>query len=248
MDADNRKHIALIPSLARGTADFDELVRSLTQRGYHCVGFNPRGVEGAPARTPYADLLEWADEIADELRKMRLEHVTVIGHALGGRVARCLASRHPDLVDRLILLAAGGSVEVAKEIYDAAFMAIEHDLPDAEWCRLMHKSGFFSPVNDPMVWRSGWWRNVSRDQKTAYENTDIASFEAGGQAPMLIIQGLDDVGAPPENGYRLAARFPDRVTLCDVPGAGHAMLPEQPDLILNAILKWLDGNTADRQG
>lgn len=33
--------------------------------------------------------------------------------------------------------------------------------------------------------------------------------------------------------------FADRVTVVELPNAGHAMLPEQPDLIANIIVDWL---------
>jgi len=37
----------------------------------------------------------------------------------------------------------------------------------------------------------------------------------------------------------MKASFPDRVTVVMVPEAGHAMLPEQPDIIENALLSFL---------
>ncbi len=53
---------------------------------------------------------------------------------------------------------------------------------------------------------------------------------------MLVVQGIEDVIAVPENAKRLAAEFPDRETLVEIPKAGHAMLPEQPEQVGKAIL------------
>jgi pimeloyl-ACP methyl ester carboxylesterase len=56
-------------------------------------------------------------------------------------------------------------------------------------------------------------------------------WAAGNHVPMLVIQGLDDVIAPPGNGRVLRDRFGARVTLIDIPHAGHALLFEQPERI-----------------
>jgi ketosteroid isomerase-like protein len=50
---------------------------------------------------------------------------------------------------------------------------------------------------------------------------------------------MDDVVALPENARRLAAEFPERVTVVEIPHAGHALLPEQPEQVEKAILAYL---------
>jgi pimeloyl-ACP methyl ester carboxylesterase len=52
---------------------------------------------------------------------------------------------------------------------------------------------------------------------------------------MLVIQGLADVAAPPENARSLKADYPDRVTLVEVADLGHAMPRVAPDLIAETI-------------
>jgi pimeloyl-ACP methyl ester carboxylesterase len=56
---------------------------------------------------------------------------------------------------------------------------------------------------------------------------------------MLIIQGLADVVAPPENGRSLKADYPERVTLVEFAGLGHFMTRERPDLIAEAIIAFM---------
>jgi pimeloyl-ACP methyl ester carboxylesterase len=57
--------------------------------------------------------------------------------------------------------------------------------------------------------------------------------------PILIIQGLQDRAAPPENGRLLKAEAPDRVELIELDGAGHALLPEKPVEISGAVTTFL---------
>ena len=56
---------------------------------------------------------------------------------------------------------------------------------------------------------------------------------------MLVVQGADDKIAPPENGHRLKARWPERVEVVDVPDAGHAILNEQPGVVADTIIDFL---------
>ena len=45
--------------------------------------------------------------------------------------------------------------------------------------------------------------------------------------------------APPQNGHQLAGEYPDRVTVVDVPRAGHAMMIEQPGAVAEAVAGFL---------
>jgi pimeloyl-ACP methyl ester carboxylesterase len=50
------------------------------------------------------------------------------------------------------------------------------------------------------------------------------------------LQATEHATAVPENSRLLAREFPDRVQVIEIPNSGHAMLPEQPQLIASAIL------------
>jgi pimeloyl-ACP methyl ester carboxylesterase len=56
---------------------------------------------------------------------------------------------------------------------------------------------------------------------------------------MLVLQGLYDVIAPPENGRSLKRDHPERVTLVEFEDLGHSMARERPDLVVNAIVDWI---------
>ena len=57
--------------------------------------------------------------------------------------------------------------------------------------------------------------------------------------PLLVVQGLDDTVARPENGRSLKDDLGDRVHLVELSGAGHALLIEKPAEIADAILTFL---------
>ena len=96
---------------------------------------------------------------------------------------------------------------------------------------------FFAPGNDPNVWRDGWYPVVAKAQMVATQATPTEGWwNAGSTTPLLVIQGLQDAVAPPENGHMMKEEMAGRVELIDIDGAGHAMLPEQPEKIAEAII------------
>ena len=98
---------------------------------------------------------------------------------------------------------------------------------------------FFAPGNDPEVWRDGWYPAVARMQTAATKASRVEEWWGAGKARLLVVVGLQDVVAPPENGRLIKDEFGDRVTLQEIDGAGHAMLPERPKQVAAAVLNFL---------
>ena len=150
-----------------------------------------------------------------------------------------LATDRPDLARSVSLIACGGQFPPDSEASEALQRCFMLDLPPEEHLAAVQVA-FFAPGNDPAVWRGGWFPEVARLQQAANRATDAKTFRAaGGVVPMLIIQGLQDRIAPPANGHVLEEELGDRVTLVDLDGAGHALLPEQPDAIAEHLVAFL---------
>jgi pimeloyl-ACP methyl ester carboxylesterase len=150
-------------------------------------------------------------DIAADVAALLDEPAHLIGHAFGNRVARCLAADRPELVRSVTLLAAGGLVP-----------------PDPAPQQSM-RTAFGKP------------NAVASEQRAAAEATPLEDWWLGGSAPMLVIQGLDDWVAVPENGRRLVAEIGDRGRLVELAEAGHGLLMEQPDAVAEAVLAFLRG-------
>jgi pimeloyl-ACP methyl ester carboxylesterase len=139
------------------------------------------------------------------------------------------------LVERLILIAAGGIVPIGPEILEAMRGCMTLDLAREE--RLGHlRRAFFAPGNDPSVWLDGWWPEVAEVQVAAVRATKTEDWWGAGGKPIVVLQAGDDAIAPRANADDLKRRLGERVRIVDIPGAGHAMLPERPDEIANAVL------------
>jgi len=141
-------------------------------------------------------------------------------------------------VTRVILLACGGLIEMPEKAREALIGCFDVNKTSDEHLECV-RYGFFADGNDPEVWRDGWYPDVMLMQSGAVRRTPVEDWwDAGGQ-PMLVVQALEDRIALPANSQDLKKRFPDQVTLVELPHAGHAMLPEQPGKIVEIISEYL---------
>ena len=153
-----------------------------------------------------------ADDVANVIDALgRPAHI--VGRALGNRIARCCAADHPDHVKSLSLISAGGLVS-----------------PIARTNK--QKLQPQKPVLNH-------WREAGLAHEHASKSTPLDEWWSGGNAPMLVVQGLDDHIAVPANGPRLAEAFPSRVRLREIPEVGHMLLFERPDLVIPVVLAFI---------
>lgn len=234
--------IVLIASRGRGAEDFDDLSARLVRAGYQAILPQPRGIGGSTGPLDGITYHDLAGDIAATIRDVAGGPATVIGHAFGGRVARTLAADHPSLVKRVILLAAAGPIPRSADIGEATDRVFDATLSRENRLPAIQRA-FFAKGNDARVWQDGWYFNAAMAQRASDARTPLNEWWAGGSAPMLILQGTEDAVVLPENARKLAAEFPDRVKLVEIAHAGHAMLPEQPEVIANAILAYLTQNS-----
>lgn len=231
--------VALVPSLGRSAADFDDLGRRLAAAGFRAIAIEPIGIGQPPETSPPATLHDYAASVAAALAFAGASSAHLVGHAFGNRVVRMLATGRPEMARSVSLIACGGQVPPDSEASEALQRCFMLDLPPEEHLAAV-QTAFFAPGNDPSVWRGGWYPEVARMQQAANRATSAIQFRhAGGAAPMLIIQGLQDRIAPPANGHVLKQELGDRVRLVDLDGAGHALLPEQPGAIAEHLLAFL---------
>lgn len=229
--------VVMVPSLGRSAEDYSDLADRLVSAGYRAVRVRPRGL-GA-SRGPDGPLTLWdlAEDVALVIRELGGPAV-VIGHAFGQRVVRALAVRHPELVKGIVMLAAGGKVPPsaeAKRSLDCCFSPVESADHHLECVR----HAFFADGNDPSPWQGGWHVDLARAQDAADNATPSSAWWHAGETRLLVVQGLQDIIAVPENGRLLKSEFGDRVTLVEFDGAGHALLPEKPAEIASTILSFM---------
>lgn len=242
----NGPPIVLHPSLGRWSRDFDLLTTALVAAGFNTITIDPRGVGESSGPLDAVTLRSCADDVVAVIGALELTSVHLVGHAFGNRVMRQVASDRHDLVRSIVLLGAGGKVHGDEEARAAVGRCFELDLPEEERLEAVG-TAFFAPGNDPRVWIDGWFPAAKAAQQNALVGADLAQWWLGGIAPMLIVQGAQDRAAPPENGRLLKSERRAPTEHVEIVGAGHALLPEQPDAIAAQVVRFLHG-FADSQG
>jgi pimeloyl-ACP methyl ester carboxylesterase len=96
--------LLLIMGLGADSSAWESHVAAF-QKGYRCIAVDNRGV-GASSKPagPYS-AAQMADDYAGLIEALDLGPVPVVGISMGGAIAQELALRHPELVERLVLVA-----------------------------------------------------------------------------------------------------------------------------------------------
>ncbi len=231
--------LVLLPGLGRPAQDLDPLAGRLRAAGYRVILPDPRGDGASTGPLDGLTLHDLATDVATVIEAFDLHDVTIVGHAFGNRVARCLAADRPDLVARVVLLGCSGKIQPTPEIAEAIRLAQAVDTPDDAREDAV-RAAWFGPDADITPWMSGWSQPVMKAYLAAAAATDIADWWTAGRAAVLIIQGAADVAAPPENGHLLKEEIGDRAELRDLPGVGHSVAIEAPDAVAAAISDYLE--------
>ena len=242
--------VVLSASAGRQASDFNELVLKLNEAGYKTITVEAPGIDQPLPK--YLSLVNFASPlITASQHDMGLDNrqpYVLIGHAYGNRAARMASfmksQGQEDDIDRppkgVILLAAGGQVSMEPEAQQSV-MNIFNPLRSYNSRMKDVEYAFFADGNEvPDHWTRGWHTQTAMAQgKAIAASKDDESWHCAGGVPMLIVQPMQDRLAPPENAHALKEKCPQEVEIVEIQNAGHALLPEQPDAVAEAVLAFL---------
>ena len=230
--------VVVIPSYGRDAgSDFDALTTTLVAGGYRVLRPQPRGVAGSSGPMSGVTFADMAGDIARVVDDLADGPAVILGHAFGNFVARATAVHHPGRVAAVILAAASGRT-VDPQINSAPMRAGDLTLPDATRLAVLQQA-FFAPGHDASVWLGGWYPATLAMQVDCVQRTDAARYCGAGDAPVFeIIAALDPFHRRDEWGD-MRGRYGDRVTTTVIDDASHALFPEQPDAVADAVVDYL---------
>jgi pimeloyl-ACP methyl ester carboxylesterase len=234
--------VVLLANAGCSVGYYDHLARALTTGGFQTISINMRGVGGSLGSLDGATLHDLAGDVAGVIEAIGCGPVHLVGHAFGNRIARCLAVDQPPLVRSVTLLAAGGLIG---SVIDAFFRNATQAKMNGSDCVTVLGVRWLSPASDPKIlelvecWPAIFLAHLATSRKVPLED-----WWSGGNAPLLVIQGLDDVVAPPGNGHALREQWGERVRVVDLPRAGHFLLLEQPEAVVQAVSEFLGAGAA----
>jgi pimeloyl-ACP methyl ester carboxylesterase len=232
--------LVMLPGRGLGPASLEPLAGRLVAAGFRVILPEPRGYGESVGPLAAVTLEDLAADIARSIEAVGGAPVVVAGHAYGNRVGRMLAEQRPDLVRGVVLMAAGGKFPMTAKMAENLQTWLNKNLPDDRRAAA-GKALLFGPQSDPTaedLMLDGISADTSKMQGPA-ATAPLESWWPGGKSPMLVIQGLADVAAPPENGRSLKTDYPERVTLVEFAGLGHFMVQERADLVAEAIIAFM---------
>ena len=233
----NGPAIVLLPSLARDSEDYDAVARGLANAGYRVLRPQPRGIGRSRGPMRNISLHDLAMDVAEVITRLGAGRAVLVGHAYGNWVARMTAVDHPQLV-RGVVIAAAAAKQYAPELTVAVTKAGDPALPDRERLEAL-RFAFFAPGNDATVWLTGWHPEVRDSQRAAVAAVKQDAWWSGGSAPLLDLQAAQDPFKPETKRSEMKDEFGDRVTLVVIDNASHALIPEQPKAVVNALVAWV---------
>ena len=231
--------VIMIPSLGRGAGDFATIAERIAANGFRALCPEPRGLGGSNGPLEDITLHDYAQDIAAVIEADGGKPAVVAGHAFGNFVARTTAADFPKLVRAVVLLAATHTWPLAQPLRDSINKCHMMHLPEAE--RLQHlQHVFFAPGNDASVWLDGWDEAVMHAERAATEATPKPEWWTAGTAPVLDVLALNDPLSPPGSTTCYRDQWgADRVEIVSIPNAAHALLPEQPAAVADAIVAYM---------
>jgi pimeloyl-ACP methyl ester carboxylesterase len=235
--------VVLLPGRGRGSEDFDELAAGIAQAGFRVLRPQPRGAGGSAAPMKDLTLHDFARDVAEVIKRENSGPAVIVGHAFGNWVARMTAVDDPALVRGVVIVAAAAKAYPngfagAKELSEAVRLAGDINLPDNERLKYL-RMAFFAPGHDASVWLNGWYPAADEAEAAAGRATKQSEWWSGGNVPLLDVQAANDPFKPASMSNEMRDEFGDRVTIAVIANASHALIPEQPAAVVDAIVGWM---------
>ena len=227
-------------------AGFDHSTWALHSRWFAHHGYSVLAPDlpghGRSGGKPLPTIADMADWVAALLDAARAPKARLVGHSMGSLISLETAARHPARVSGLSLIGTAATMTVGPDLLKAA----EANSPDAIDMVSIWGLGFSAELGGslaPGLWMHSGAQRVLQNCRPGVLFNDLAACNAyqnalaaaaGITVPTTVIVGERDMMTPAKAGKALAAAVPNARTVV-LPGAGHMMMAERPDELLEAL-------------
>jgi pimeloyl-ACP methyl ester carboxylesterase len=201
---------------------------------------------GRSAGPPLASIGQLADWVICLLDVTATATAAIAGHSMGSLIALEIAARQPARVTRLALLGTATPMPVAAPLLDAA-RANDHAALDMINVWSHSARAQLGGNTAPGIWMPAMNMRLMERQSRDLLYTDFTAcndYAGGAQAaarikcPVMLIAGNRDQMTSPRAMQELMKLMPHAQYVM-LEGAGHALMAEQPDAVLDTLIRFL---------
>jgi pimeloyl-ACP methyl ester carboxylesterase len=214
-------------------------IPALAEAGYRVIAYDRWGYGRSDARAGFS-MPHFNEDMADLevlLSELEAQPAFLIGHSDGGNIALSCAARYPERVAGLVVVAAHIYVEpqMIKGIEDLR-QAFENDAAFRQKFAYVHGDKAWDVFDH---WYRGWAneRNLDWDMRPLLKRITC---------PTLVVQGLEDEHATPQQARDTAAAIPGAELWLE-PGAGHMLPQDIPQIFNRKALAFMREKWEERQ-
>lgn len=199
---------------------------------------------GRSSGSPLGSIEEMSDWIVALLNAMRIQEATIVGHSMGSLIAIETALRYSERVLQLVLIGSSIPMTVSPALLDAAL----HN--EAKAAAMVNAFSFSTQTQANNTGGSAMMEanlRLMERQKPGVFGCDMNACNAYARPiadlsaikqPTLVMVGDQDRMTPPKASSAIAAVIPGS-TLVVLKDAGHALMAEQPDALLDHLRSFL---------
>jgi 2-succinyl-6-hydroxy-2,4-cyclohexadiene-1-carboxylate synthase len=233
--------VVLLHGFAGTGRAWDPVVERLDRERYTALAPDLRGHGAARAARPAT-----FDACVGDVLAAAPERFVLCGYSMGGRIAQHVALAAPERVERLVLVATTAGIgdegeRAARRADDDRLAAFADEATIEQFADRWVGQPIFAgtPPAAARIWREDLVRNDPRALAAALRGMGTGAMEPLWERlrmltmPATVLAGEDDPKFV-ALAERLVAALPD-AQLVVVPGAGHGLLREAPQAVVDAI-------------
>lgn len=253
--AENREALVLVHGFSTPYPIWDKNFSELS-RHFHVFRYDlyGRGFSDRPD-LKYDENL-FTSQLEDFVKEMKLDKFHLAGVSMGGAIAVHFANRHPEMIEKLILIDPAGMPMNVGLLGKLTRLPLLGEYMINVFGNLSFKSGFKSNFYNEIDYSDLQKKYISQLVYKGYKRAILSTIRympldrmeneyadlGKKDIPVLLIWGKQDTVIPFENAAKIQAHIP-RLKLLSVDSCGHTPQYEKPEIINPALIEFLQGKS-----